>query len=342
MQDEKQIVIKNKEDLKTTVSPETKKIASEAMMLMQNKNPQEIENFEKKYNVKFNLIQDSNNQDAIKFSISKTVSSAGLEQNDSSKLDSYNQVDKNYNYREIPCNNNLFFIYYFAQTYLPVEKDYNLIKAFILKWLKENKVKIVPRKGIFNKNDATIYFYDNILMQDELEKELYEYIKRISKNNVLETGEFAKWFKKNYFAYKIFLDKLKLKIKIKIDINITAEDNLNMQVTNSESLQDNKQILSDKYYEYINQINGFTNFIRNFTTFDQKKLEELNLWGDYLIVAELLGLADVVSSQLNSFFPNFNLNNKKYNKIKITLPNNYEKQNLEEKLRDVSTPKFDD
>ena len=106
-------------------------------------------------------------------------------------------------YREIPCNGDLLKAYWVLYNYNIVSTDLlhqGLVGAFLLKWIKEEKISIVPTKaGLFNikDNDYAIDFSRMTQGENVIENKLFSMLKVASLNDILEAKEFNKWCKKN-------------------------------------------------------------------------------------------------------------------------------------------------
>ena len=55
------------------------------------------------------------------------------------------------------------------------------------------------------------------------------------------------------------------------------------------------------YFE--GQVDEFRNFLKDFTLVDQREAGEVRLWKDYLVFAQLFGVADKVAENLQKLYP---------------------------------------
>lgn len=238
--------------------------------------------------------------------------------------------------------------------------------AFLLKWINENKIKyVVERKGLFRRKNPIFRFSENVLIEDELEKKIYDFIKMISKNNILEMNEFNKWLKNNTYLFIYFLKNLKncssdRLIKDGLGIQDNSMNQNNMFINNQNFVNNSSEnrnvvnnykfisktsfILTPKYHEYLQQIADFKKIIKDFSLIHKKDIIETKLWGDYLVVSQLLGLADEVSEELEDLVPDFKIGNNysKKTTVKIKVSGNVSRDMLESHLNNKMKKIVDD
>lgn len=207
--------------------------------------------------------------------------------------------DINY-YRDIPCEGNIFKAYYIAYQYGLVKNKTDILGAIILKWLKlgfirtESKVK----GGIFNKEDTVIILNDEIQRNFDIKKEeeLFNMMVEASEDGILENKEFEKWCKKSYDEILGWFDKI-LK---------DERDNL----VNEGYIKTENGIFGKKYNateeiknEAIN-IAGLRKYLLEYTLISKREAIEVKLFEEYLIYAQMLGIAKQVSKQFKELYPN--------------------------------------
>ena len=113
------------------------------------------------------------------------------------------QKEKKY-YRDIPCNKDIYRIYYISYRYLYI-KGNNLLGAIILKWMLYNNITINDDNIIFNNKDNII---------NPLEIELYDMFNRINTNS-LSLKDLNKWYNINYRNTTYILNRIYEKEKEK-------------------------------------------------------------------------------------------------------------------------------
>ena len=119
-------------------------------------------------------------------------------------------------------------------------------------------------------------------------------------NKILELKDFKKWIKNNYFIinnwfYKIYNN----------ENNILEDSNL-IQYENGFDNK-NRKIVIKKYditlHDDVKHILGLKKFLLDFSNFSEKEAIEVNIWQDYLIFAELLGITDKIKGQFSKLYP---------------------------------------
>lgn len=108
--------------------------------------------------------------------------------------------------RDIPNNGDIDVINLIGCEYGLIKNPTGIIGAFILKWIKENKIKIVHLdKGILFKRKKLALDLNNLSSDIEEEKPLINLLKAASLDLILEENELKKWFKDDYTSYNNIL-----------------------------------------------------------------------------------------------------------------------------------------
>ena len=74
-----------------------------------------------------------------------------------------------------------------------------------------------------------------------------------------------------------------------------------------------KYYLDKSLKEKAYQLAGLKNFLLDFSKINDRKGQEVSLWEDYLIYAQLMGIADKVEVQFENIYPDYN----KFMKISV-------------------------
>lgn len=214
-----------------------------------------------------------------------------------------NKVKKDVpNFRDIPCNKDIIRAYFVAEKYNLNKKKTDLLGAMLLKWLKNGNVRVekVEKKSIFKtKTEANIIFVNQPL-DIELEAELYDWMLTASKDGKLESGEFKKWCSKNYSKILKWFDDI---IDYERDLLITEG-----KIT--ANIETKAKIFKTTYYDVdssmmveAEQMAGLKNYLKEFTLIKEKEPIEVALWDEYLIYAQIFGMADEVAKQFKKLYP---------------------------------------
>lgn len=198
-------------------------------------------------------------------------------------------------YRDIPCNNDIFKIYYIAYQYGLSKKKSDFLGAIILKWIKEKRVTIADKNSVHQKGSIILNDeYNSLIWENMQEKQLYQMMYIASKNGILEKNELKKWCNNKFNkVHKWFKDVMSDEFSKLI---ACKELDVDMRTT--------KCTISEKLLEHAKQICGLKKFLMNFTLIHKRENIEVHLFEEYLIIAQILGIADKTIQQFEGIYPN--------------------------------------
>lgn len=204
------------------------------------------------------------------------------------------------NFREIPCNKDLIRAYWVAYHYNLDKKKENFLGAVLLKWIKNDNVRVekIDKKGIFStKSEANIIF-NKAPNSNEMEDKLYNWMVTASKDGKLEKDEFSTWCRNNYSKIlNWFKDVLEYESKMLVNEGKAT-------VTKSGFLTlTNKYLVDDSMMTEAEQMAGLKNFFKEFTKINEKEPIDVKLWDEYLMYAQIFGMADEVAEQFKKLYP---------------------------------------
>lgn len=154
-----------------------------------------------------------------------------------------------------------------------------LIGAYFLRWVHRGLVvceKDPAKEGRVNLRftEATP---DGLLTMDPLEQKYYKSARLAAGSNlILEADEFSRWSKANY---------------------------LTVSGWPAEARRLGKQIWQPLPMEERQKVVAFKNFLNDFTISKEREAPEATLWQEYLVYAQLFGIADKVSRNLQKLYP---------------------------------------
>lgn len=147
-----------------------------------------------------------------------------------------------------------------------------IIGAFILKWSNDGNI-IITDKG--NKV-FSIDLRDGNFKKTELEQELYDLLKiAAGNNNIIDNKELKIWSR----SHKNIIEKWHKKL---------------LTSTYNENLRPEAEALL-----------GLKKFLLDYSLIDERRHIEVKIWENYLIYAQLLGIADEVSKQFAKIYPDY-------------------------------------
>lgn len=220
-------------------------------------------------------------------------------------------------FRDIPCDGDLYYAYWVMVKYKILKEDdckNGIIGAILLKWIKEGYIELSKtRSGLFNLKDnkyaITLKNIDTpeFMKKNELEKDLMGIFKRASGDDgILEAKEFKKWCKTNHHTmnrwFVMLIDNTTIQLKQK---KLILE-----YITTSKKLWKTRNIIN-RYVDYsvresaLNLL-GLKKFLLDYSLIPDRQHIEVHILENYLIFAQLLGIADKVEEQFSKLYPDFN------------------------------------
>lgn len=207
------------------------------------------------------------------------------------------------NFRDIPCNKDIYRAYWIATNYNLTKKKEDFLGAILLKWLRNGNIQIekVVKDGLFKDktNDNVVFLKrpDNAI---ELEGQLYDYMYEASLDGKLESNEFKRWCSKNYKKILHWFDDV-LEFENKMLVN---EGKAKVEtVTTLKFFKHDVYHIDDSMMQEAEQMAGLKKFLKEFTLIKEREPIEVSLWNEYLMYAQIFGMADEVASQFKKLYP---------------------------------------
>ena len=222
--------------------------------------------------------------------------------------------DKINYWREIPCNKDLERAYWIAYNYNVVSTNTlreGVIGAILLKWIKDGMITVSKtKKGLLNfkDNDYAIDFSNIQYASNEIENKLLEMLKAAAGfNNILEAKEFEKWCNKNYGKIQSWFFNFNWMEQVELEKQglITSVQEETTGMFGSKRMITTKKVNPQLREEAI-QLKGLKKFLLDFSMMPEREYFEVHIWEEYLIYAQLMGIADKVEAQFSKLYPQFN------------------------------------
>ena len=193
-------------------------------------------------------------------------------------------------WREAPLEGNLFASSYVLDNgwrFAGPSSSKNLIGALFLRWILDGKVK--AQQDLRKASRVNLAFSPDVTFEDDVENSLYQMALEASGGNLLlESGEFEKWSEKHYKQMLAWPDRAKARGKSFLN---GKHYFLHGDATNSDGAREACHVVE------------FKNFLNDFTLSKERTAGEVGLWKDYLVFAQLFGIADKVSAQFQKLYP---------------------------------------
>ena len=200
-------------------------------------------------------------------------------------------------FRDIPCKRDIFRAYYIGYQYDIVKEKTNILGAIILKWLKDGIVRIEERSTSLKKENIAIVFTRNNseMFLESKEKELFDMMYEASEDGILEGKELEIWCDFNYSKIVSWLDKV-------ID---DERDKLVNQGLIEEKIKGKrkKYIATYELKQEAIELAGLRKYLNEYTLIKDRKAVEVQLFEEYLIFAQIMGIAKKVSKQFKDIYP---------------------------------------
>lgn len=193
-------------------------------------------------------------------------------------------------FRDVPLEGNL----HAAQYLLTKGKRFgasnpanNLIGAFFLRWIMNGSILVQPDPK--SEKRVTLLFKAEDVSDDDVENDLYSMAREAAgSNQLLERGEFEKWSRKNYKKLTAWPDRSIARGKSWFHNKLYFVTD---ETCTAEGAAEARHLVE------------FQNFLSDFTLSDQRGASEVSLWKEYLVYAQLFGIADKVAAQFKKLYP---------------------------------------
>lgn len=205
-------------------------------------------------------------------------------------------------YRDIPCNKDITRAYFVAYNYKLMKNQTDFLGAILLKWLKQNKieVKVIEKNGLFKDKKETSIYFKGDSFDNELEQSLYNMMYEASIDGILEEKEFEKWCKNHYTKILNWFDKVldyENKILLEEGKLIKVEKKI-LGIFPSYTYQ-----VDPSLYEEACNMAGLKKFLKDFSNIKDRTAIEVNLWEEYLMYAQIFGIAKEVAKEFKEIYP---------------------------------------
>ena len=193
-------------------------------------------------------------------------------------------------YRDVPFDGNLFAAYYtlFKGKRFEISAPANsLIGAFFLRWIMNGQVNVQPDPK--NAKRVNLAFLAEKVSDDDVEEALYQMARKAAGSNlILEKDEFEKWSTSNYKKITAWPERATNRGK--------------------RWLHERGYLISPHTLNLTGQAEArhvveFRNYLKHFTLSDQRGAVEVRLWKEYLVYAQLFGIADKVAKEFKRLYP---------------------------------------
>lgn len=207
-------------------------------------------------------------------------------------------------YRDIPCKKDVFRAYYIGFQYEIIKNKTDILGAIILKWLKDSLIRVEQKEtnSIFKKENTIIVLNQttSAAFKDKKEKELFSMLYTASKDGILENKEFERWCSNSYSKILSWFDNI---------ISREQEKLVNEGLIIEEKEKCFK-IFTRKVYKFMPELRqealelaGLKRYLLDYSLIKEREAIEVHLFEEYLIYAQILGIAKTVAKQFKDLYP---------------------------------------
>lgn len=200
-------------------------------------------------------------------------------------------------FRDIPCNKDLFQAFFIGYQFKIVKKRTDLLGSVILKWVRDKKVTLKKDEGKSSK--TSIILNEELIssLEDEEEQKLYKMFFEASKDGILEDSEFTKWCNTNYSKILGWFDTIIDKEKDKL-----VKDGLLLEEPKT-LFKSAKYTVTPELRQQALNIAGLKKYLNDYTLISEREAPDVVLFEDYLILAQMFGIADKVAENFKKLYP---------------------------------------
>ncbi len=219
------------------------------------------------------------------------------------------KITKNAPYfRDIPCNKDLYRAYFVANEYNILKNKNDIAGAIILKWIKDGIISVRQEtKGkILKKEEAVITIInENPEIANKNEQKLFDLlckqsILEVAGNKTVDNEKLKKWCEDHYERVFSWFDSVLKEEKDKL-----VEEGLliKKKATFLKIFKYDIYEISQELREDAVQIAGLKRFLLDYTLIKEREAIEVHLFEEYLIFAQMLGIAKKVAKQFSELYP---------------------------------------
>lgn len=209
--------------------------------------------------------------------------------------------------RDIPLECQIPAIYYSCvQTGLAVAQN-DVIGAYLLKWLQSGNIEIREEKkekglGILNRQTPSIVLKRAPKEEDPAGSRLYLILEQASGgNHILQEKEMYHWAAGNYGSISEMLESINEMGKEFLKKSGYLGTIPALGLLNLYRIQ--KPVFTEAGREQMLRLKGLKNFLKDFTILNEREPQDVTLWDQYLIAAQLFGIADKVAEKFKAIYP---------------------------------------
>lgn len=212
-----------------------------------------------------------------------------------------------YYYRDIPFNGSLNELYSVSHIIMVGTANNNIIGAYFLKWLQEGCISVREElkngiSGSMGKTAPSIIMMRLPMSSNESEQALFTLLDTASGgDHILQEKELYRWAKSNYSK----VDAALKAIKEDGEKQLRNDGFAGKIFQKSLFLNSYPVAFTDPGRLQVHYLSGLLRFFKNYTLLNERGVQDVALWDQYLIIAQLFGMADEVAKTFANIYPNY-------------------------------------
>lgn len=207
-------------------------------------------------------------------------------------------------YRDIPCKKDVLRAYFIAYKYGLTRNKTDVLGAIILRWIKDGLIKIEQKEtGKIFKKENTVVVLTELKAEsivDLKERHLFRMLYEASKDGYLENKEFEKWCSRSYSEILTWFEDI---------IEVEKIELVNEGLIKNE-IKTSLRIFKKKVYTATPELKqeaielaGLKRYLNDYTLIKDREAIEVELFEEYLIYAQIMGIAKKVAKQFKDLYP---------------------------------------
>ncbi len=209
--------------------------------------------------------------------------------------------------RELPWGGSLPATYTRLEELHQLQNEGDIIGAYLLRWIRSRQVELVKHQqnGFFSsKEEDAIKLYAARPDMPPEEWELYGMLMAAAgADQILQSKEFEKWSRKRYEQVEGWLEHCKSEGKAHMRamgalVDVPAKVFFGLVNTT-------RSVMSPEGERLTQGMFGFKKYLKDFTIINERQAREVQLWDEYLVFAQMFGMADEVAGQFEQLYPDY-------------------------------------
>ncbi len=208
-------------------------------------------------------------------------------------------------YRDLPYSGQLPPSYSRLKELGQLENEGAIIGTYMLRWIRSGQVQLVKQQGgaFRGKEEDALQLNRQNIGMEPMEFSLYGMLLAAAgPDGILQSKEFEKWSKKNYQRVQGWLEQYDNAGKQGLREMGTLETRRDKALG---FIPYTHEVPSAHGEELTMQMFGFKNYLQDFTIINERQAREVQLWDEYLVYAQLFGIADAVAQQFKQLYPDY-------------------------------------